>query len=175
MEQEVLFYEKQRLRQWWLWVILIMINGIFIIGLVRQLFWGVSFGGHPMSNTGLILVTVLCTALTILFLTTKLHTKITHNEISVQLFPFHLKPKVFYWSSIKSAYVREYYPIADFGGWGIRYGVQGKVYSLSGNIGLQLIFKNGKWLLIGTQKSKELEMVLSQIPKFNLFLPKENT
>ena len=50
--------------------------------------------------------------------------------------------------------IREYKPIKEYGGWGMKQGKKGvgKAYSVSGNIGLQLYLTNGKKVLIGTQR-----------------------
>jgi hypothetical protein len=51
----------------------------------------------------------------------------------------------------------------EYGGWGIKYGFggQGLVYNVSGEIGLQLKFKEGEPLLIGTQKGEEIKQILA--------------
>ncbi len=36
-------------------------------------------------------------------------------------------------------YARKYRPIREYGGWGIRYGWNGRAYSTSGNEGVQLV------------------------------------
>ena len=59
--------------------------------------------------------------------------------------------------------VRQYKPLSEYGGWGLRYGSSGKAYNVSGNIGIQLHFKDGSTLLIGTNKKEEVEVVLKQI------------
>jgi TATA-box binding protein (TBP) (component of TFIID and TFIIIB) len=60
--------------------------------------------------------------------------------------------------------VREYAPLSEYGGWGLRYSVNhGKAYNVSGNQGVQLFFTNGKKLLIGTQKPEEITAILKQI------------
>lgn len=89
-------------------------------------------------------------------------TKIFLNGISIRITPFHFKEKFFLFEDIEKIYAREYKPILDFGGWGIRYGVKGKAYNMSGNLGLQIIFKNGKHLLIGSQKPFEIETVIKR-------------
>lgn len=63
------------------------------------------------------------------------------------------------------AYVRTYDALSEYGGWGLKGGAlwnnsKGKAINVSGNIGIQLELKNGKKLLIGTQKKKEAENVL---------------
>src|ERR1041384_1899260 len=54
----ILFEEKQRFTQWWLWTILIfvalMVAGIFINALYVQLVIGEPWGDKPMSDEGLI-------------------------------------------------------------------------------------------------------------------------
>ncbi|MCQ0110186.1 hypothetical protein JGC31_01235 [Zhouia sp. CL16] len=50
--------------------------------------------------------------------------------------------------------VIKYNPIKDYGGYGWRIGFRGKGKALNirGNKGIQIIYKNNKKLLIGTQK-----------------------
>ena len=35
MDKEVLFTERQRFKQWWLWLILLGVNGLFLFGVSR--------------------------------------------------------------------------------------------------------------------------------------------
>ena len=56
-----------------------------------------------------------------------------------------------------------YNPISEYGGWGIKGGFSkqtGKAYTTKGTTGLQLTLKNGKKILIGTQKKEEIKRVL---------------
>ena len=64
--------------------------------------------------------------------------------------------------------MRQYSAIGEFGGWGIKYGLggAGKVYNVSGNKGLQLVYKDGSKLLIGSQRSAEVQQVLSELGNF---------
>jgi hypothetical protein len=68
-----------------------------------------------------------------------------------------------------------YDPILDYGGWGIKYNRHGKAYNVSGNKGLQLYLKNGKRILIGTQKESELTNFLTLINKLKPFFSEELT
>jgi len=92
----------------------------------------------------------------------ELKTEINKEGIKVQLEPFHRKPQFIDWQDIESAYIRTYSPLWEFGGWGLRFGLSGKAYIISGNRGLQLILKDGRHLLIGTQKDLELEQFLKR-------------
>ncbi len=97
----------------------------------------------------------------ILFLFLKLKTRIDEKGIHYQFLPFHFSEKSILWGEIEQCYVRKYSPIMEYGGWGIR-GIskKNKAYNTKGNIGLQLILKNGHKLLIGSQLQTELEQVI---------------
>jgi uncharacterized membrane protein len=87
MDDEILFTEKQRFKQWWLWIILIGINVLFLFGVFKQVIVGQQFGNKPMSNSGLIITALLTMLFTLLFLNFQLETKIKKMEF---MFAFSL-------------------------------------------------------------------------------------
>lgn len=165
MDKEILFSEKQKFKQCWLWLILLGINGLFLFGVFKQIIGGQQFGDKPMSNAGLLIVTGLTIALTILFINFRLDTTIKKDGIYVRFFPFHLKFKYYNWDSLTKSFVRQYSPLTEYGGWGLRLGLFGKgtAFNVSGDKGLQLEFTNNKKLLIGTNKPDELTETLNKI------------
>lgn len=165
MSNEVLFTEKQKFKQWWVWMILLGINGLMLFGVYRQVLNGQQFGDKPMSNKGLLIAACLSILLTILFTSFRLETQIKKDGVYVRFFPFHLSFKHFAWDKISRSFVRQYKPIGEYGGWGLRLGLfgKGKAYNVSGNKGLQLEFSDNKKLLIGTNKPEELEATLHKI------------
>jgi hypothetical protein len=87
-----------------------------------------------------------------------LETKIDQKEIRIQFFPF--TNKVVEWKDVKSAEVIKY----GFVGYGIRlFTKYGTVYNTKGNKGLALELKNGKKLLVGTQKIEEMKEVVRNV------------
>jgi hypothetical protein len=103
--------------------------------------------------------------LTLLIFFMKLSTRIDEEGIQYQFYPFHFSMKKISWDKIEKVGVRTYLPISEFGGWGLRGGFffnkgKEKAVNISGNIGIQLILKSGKKLLIGTQKESEAKSVL---------------
>jgi hypothetical protein len=90
---------------------------------------------------------------------------IKKDGIYVRFFPFHLRFKHYSWDKLTKSFVRQYSPIAEYGGWGLRFGLFGKgtAYNISGNKGLQLQFIDNKKLLIGTNKPDELTETLKII------------
>ena len=142
MKNETLFLEKQRFTQWWLWLIMIL---------------AVAFAFYYEEST---LEMAVALIIPIFLFVLNLETEISKEGISVRFFPFHLKKKFFSWDEIAKAEVREYSPLLEYGGWGIRRGKSGVAYNVKGNMGLQLVLKSGKKILIGTQKTEELKQIL---------------
>jgi hypothetical protein len=103
-------------------------------------------------------------AITVLFLLLKLQTYVSRDGIYVRFFPFHIRFKRFRPEDLSEYYARQYKPLWEYGGWGIRFSLRyGKAYNVSGNKGVQLVFKNGKKLLIGSQKPEQLEAAIREI------------
>ena len=165
MSNETLFSEKQRFNQWWLWLLLLSINALFLFGVFKQIICKQQFGDHPISDNGLLLVTGFTFVLTILIFSCKLDTTIKSDGIYIRFFPFHLTFKHYSWQSLQKCFVRKYFPIPEYGGWGLRLGIfgGGKAFNVSGNIGLQLEFNDNQKLLIGTNKPNELTEILKNI------------
>lgn len=169
MDKEILFTETQKFKQWWLWLIFIAINSFFLTGVYLQIFSGRDFIHNALGDNELLLATVITLALTLLFMNFRLETQIKTDGVYVRFFPFHLVFKYYPWKDISKTYFREYHPIRDYGGWGIRYSLfgKGKAYNISGNKGLQLELLNSKKLLIGTGKEEELKEILQKLGKLN--------
>ena len=113
-----------------------------------------------MGNVSLIIVTIINFGMTLLFFSFRLETIITTESVSVRFFPFHIKPVVITKQQIKNAFVREYKPIREYGGWGLKGSSKNKAYNVSGNVGLQLILKDEAKVLIGTNNHDELEKAM---------------
>lgn len=165
--EKILFSETQKFNQWWLWVVLIGFCAFFLLGTYKQLFLGITFGDNPMSNNGLVITNVFFAVFVLIFLMLKLETQIQANGIYVRFFPFHFTFKFYAFDVLEKVYVRKYSPLWEYGGWGLRYGMfgKGKAFNVSGDQGLQLEFKDGSRLLIGTQKPTEIADVLSLLGK----------
>ncbi|HKO77675.1 MAG TPA: hypothetical protein VJU52_10675 [Flavobacterium sp.] len=153
MESE--FKEKQKFTQWWLWLFLIGLGFFQAYGLFKQLIIGEDFGDKPMSDIGLIMFAILPFGIIFLFWYMKLETVIDQKEIRIKFSP--LVKKTFKWEDVKSATVLNY----KFVGYGIRlFTSYGTVYNTKGNTGLAIELKNGKKILIGTQKGDELAQII---------------
>lgn len=165
MKNEVLFTERQRFKQWWLWLILIAANVLTLYGVFKHVVGEQQVGNKPMSNTELLITCGLTLIPIILFITFRLDTQIRGDGIYVKFFPFHLSFRQYTWDKIAKSFIRKYNPIGEYGGWGLRFGFfgRGRAFNVSGDQGLQLEFSNHKKLLIGTTKPDELKEALNKI------------
>jgi len=153
-----IFKEEQRFTQTWL-IIIIVISLIVTLAIILKEI-------DKLTTSEIIIsigTIILASGLIFLF---KLSTRIDEKGIHYKFFPFHLKFKTVVWNDIENAYIRTYDAISEYGGWGIRggalwYKAKGKAINISGNIGIQLELKDGKKLLIGTNKKEQAQDVLS--------------
>src|SRR5215212_347250 len=99
MDNEILFTERQKFTQWWLWAILFIVNGLSIFSVCRQIIDGEQFGDKP-GDIGLLFVTGVTLLFTVLFFYCRLDTIIKKDGIYVRFFPFHLKFKHYNWENI---------------------------------------------------------------------------
>lgn len=155
------FKEEQRFTQTWL-IVLIGFSIFIPIILVTKEYLKENTN---MSTTEFVLTMGLILLSVAFIFTFKLTTRIDEKGIHYRFFPFHFSLKTIFWNNITKAYVRNYNPIGEYGGWGLKGGFpiskkNGKSVSISGSIGIQLILKNNKKLLIGTQKENEAKRVL---------------
>jgi hypothetical protein len=164
MRSSAAFTETQSFLKSGMWMLLVPANLIVLGILLYQVFSGDPVGNNPMSNQGLILLVLGVLALSLSVLAIRLETEIKEDGVYVRLFPFHLKFKRYPWRDIARVYLRQYSPIGEFGGFGLRYGgsKKGWAYNVSGNQGLQIELNNGKKLLIGTSRPEELKPVLER-------------
>jgi hypothetical protein len=80
--------------------------------------------------------------------------------ISYRLYPFQIGFCEVRLTDVSRISIRKYRPLSEFGGWGIRYGRSGAAVNLRGNIGIQVEFRNGKKLLIGTSQEDLMRRAL---------------
>jgi hypothetical protein len=151
---DVLFEGQQQFRQVWIWGLL---AGVFLL-VVGSFTWGVISepekvaGGVWILPAAIFLSIYGGVALLLWFM--RLTVRVDHHHLHVRFFP--LLTKNIPLEEIEQAEARTYRPILEYGGWGLRYGWKGTAYNVSGNRGVQLVLRNGKRILIGSQRAEEL-------------------
>ncbi len=159
------FSETQRFNQWWL---RLMNIGLAILLLFLLYTWFIAKetvnNVSPNDSIVKIIVIVSFVPIFVLFYLLKLKTSINEQGIHYQFIPFQFSKKTIPWNEMEKCYVRTYSPIKEYGGWGYRasFGRKGKALNVKGNKGIQIEFKTGKKLLIGTQKEKEATQVINR-------------
>lgn len=161
----IIYKERQHFRNPFVLILLLAIVGMSIWALIQQVFLGKPFGQNPAPDSLVILFSMLPLIFFLFFIFMHLDSSIDAECITVRLSPFGSRKIA--WEDIEKAYIRNYKPILEYGGWGIRYGLgnKGMAYTVGGYQGLQLELKNGKKVLIGTKKANELTEFLKRMGK----------
>jgi hypothetical protein len=155
----VLFREVQRFRHWIFWLPIVIVTFVVWWQFVEQVVRGRPQGTEPLPDwAAWALAIVFGLGFPAFALLVRLVTEVFPGELSVRLYPF--RRVRFPVSEIRSAEVREYSPLREFGGWGVRVGPGGKAYNAYGNRGLQLVLSDQRRVLIGSQSPEELEAAL---------------
>jgi succinate dehydrogenase hydrophobic anchor subunit len=165
--EKILFKEEQRFRQRWMWLILSSTLLAIVVPLANKLSVQ-SWDTNSEDFSRLILLgsvaVLFIVAVLIVLLLSRLQTKITYDGIIITFPPLKRKSYKVKIQEIERFEIRTYSARSEFGGYGFRSRrTSGQAYIISGNIGLQLYFKNGKKLLIGTQKKQAIEFAMCKI------------
>lgn len=163
MAPNLLFRERQRYRQLWIWMLIILINVFVLIVLI------IERDSTPFYVS--LLVSLPSFALLVLFLCLRLDTEIREDGVYVRFFPLQARFRHYPWKDIARVFLRQYEPIKEYGGWGIRGTFSNRALNIAGDQGLQLIFANRRKLLIGTQQPEQLATVLATLPLELLHVP----
>jgi hypothetical protein len=139
----------------------LFVSGIAWYGFIQQIILKKPFGNNPAPDAVMIMIWVIFGVLfPIFFYSLKLVTDVRNDGLYIRFFPLQFHSKKISFEEIKTYEIRTYSALKEYGGYGIRYGKNGKAYNISGKRGVQFEFLDGKRLLIGTQKPEELIQAL---------------
>lgn len=167
---QTFFYEEQRMRQPWLWIIAVA-GSLALFSITGYMLYQRLVLGHPLGNTDMstvelvifsLFTTAIGAGLLWLLYSMYLTVWVSQEYIHIRYFPFIRKRIPL--RHIAHAGLRTYHPVLEYGGWGIRMSLRGRgwAFNVSGNRGIQLYFKSGKRLLIGSQKPEALLEAIAQ-------------
>ncbi len=167
MPKEIVFRERQKTNQWWIWLIMVATNILILYGMFELFMENKKQGINPLSSLDFLIVFSIMLFLNALIITLRMDTYIDRNGIYFRYIPFRFRYKFYSWEIIEKAHVRKYSPTKEFGGWGYGKGLRlkNKAYNMSGNMGLQLEFYNGAKILLGTNREEELTETLKALGK----------
>lgn len=157
------FHEVQRLRHWWIWVVVALVFVLAWWSFVQQIVLGRPFGNNPAPDGLVWAITAICGVLVpLLFLAMRLETTVDGQGVRLHYVP--LRNRWIDASDIHSHEVATYRPIREWGGWGIRFGFRrGWAYTAYGNRGVQLVLADGRQLLVGSQRPEALAAALEAL------------
>jgi hypothetical protein len=84
----------------------------------------------------------------------------SQRNVQCRFCPFVRREILF--RGIRRCDARTYRPVWEYGGWGVRFGLRGRAYSVSGNRGVQLELVNRKRILIGSRRPEELALAIQE-------------
>ena len=141
----------------WVWFVILPVTGLMWYSAYQQLIADQAVGTRPAPDVMLVLFWVAFgIAMPLLFFLGGMRTEVRTDGIHLQGFPIPFCTKHIDYSQLDSYEARRYRPLRDYGGWGIRFGREGRAYTVSGRQGVQLVFKNGQRLLVGSQQPDQL-------------------
>jgi hypothetical protein len=155
------FREVQRLRQWWVWLLVYGAATLTWYGFVQQIVLGQPFGTNPAPDWVMWLIWLTFGfGFPVFFHTLRLVVEVGHDRIRIRYVP--LLTRTISFEEIESHAVRTYKPIRECGGWGIRWwGRQRRAYSVSGDQGVELKLHSGERVMVGSQKPEQLAQALA--------------
>ena len=160
-DKNILYSETQYFRQIWLTILMLAMPVLLLYAMYEQFILGVPFGDNPMSDDMLIITALIFGLIFPAFiLSLHLITEVRKDALYIRFIPLHLSVVKIKVADIVSVESVTYSPIFDYGGWGIKYGLKGKAYNVTGNRGVRLFFENERHILIGSQKSEELAIAI---------------
>ena len=155
------FKEEQRLTQIWLWVIILGIASVQWYILIVQVFFKIPVGNNPASDMLAVIIWVLAGIILPVFMYfCKLSISVEKYGIKFRYFLLQIKYKEIKFEDILDYESIKYKPLREYGGWGIRMGKNGIAYTVKGNKGVLLKLKNGKQILLGSQRAEEFKKTL---------------
>ncbi len=159
-----IFREVQRFRQWWVWILLLFVMGMAWYGAVQQIVLKKPFGSNPAPDAIMIMIwAIFGVFFPLIFYSMRLVTEVRSDGLYIRFFPLQFHEQKISFEEIKKYEIRTYSALKEYGGYGIRYGKNGKAFNVSGNKGIQLELQDGKQLLIGTQRPEEFASALASM------------
>ncbi|MBU0597919.1 hypothetical protein KKF61_02890 [Patescibacteria group bacterium] len=167
MDAQNQYREINKTRPWWAYLIITPMFIAAILGFIQQILLGQPFGANPAPDWGVWLVLIVFgIGLPWLFIASK-QTIIIHGKtVSINLVP--LWKTTFTMDQVVKYYPRDFEPMRDFWGWGIRYGlrkgsrwIKACVY-FNENRGVQFELQNGRRLLIGSRQTDQFIEALNK-------------
>lgn len=162
-QKSVLFYEEQRFRQWWLWLVIIIPFFATLFGVSMDLLRTEDANQAAEKAIALVAVIVIWIVIGFVVWWIRMLTVVRADGLYIKFLPFIWKEKKIDLDEFNAMRAGQYRPLVEYGGWGIRYGWKRKAYNVMGNQGVELHRPDKSILLIGSQRPRELAEAIASI------------
>jgi hypothetical protein len=164
LSNDPVFREVQWMRRVW-WAML-LVGGIALFtwySFVQQIVLGHLVGTNPGPDWAIAIIWLLAgVGLPLFLLSMRLIVEVYPDRVSIRYVPLLWRQIPF--SEIACVQARTYRPILEYGGWGIKGWSRGHIaYNVRGNRGVELKLRDGRRVMIGSQRADELEAALGAI------------
>lgn len=155
-----LYQEEQRFRQWWVWAVVAVVCGLAWWAMVQQVILRHPFGDKPMSDWGVVAFwLIMGLGLPLFMWGIRLTTVVLPGKLIIRYWP--LTKRIIRLRDIQEAQVRTYRPLKEYGGWGIKgWSRHNMAYNMAGDRGVQLVLRDGRRILVGSQRPEELALAI---------------
>ena len=149
------FHEEQSFGPIWIVVLL-------VIAVVPGAFLALESTRHPVPFLGSVLALAIFAPIAVLFLAARLIVDVGRDAITVS-FHFLWPTRRIALSNVRRAHVTRYDPLADYGGWGVRYGLaRGWAFTTGGHDGVLVELNDGRRVMIGSRRADELARAIAR-------------
>ena len=170
-DSNILFRETQAFRLAYARITLALPPAAVLFVTLRQIVWHHPWGNPPSSNGNLIFLSVLLVLVYLRLTTVRLVTELRPDRLSVAMKGFWRKARVAV-SDVRRAEAITFDPAAEYRGYGVRNGPRGQAYIARGNQAVQLELRDGRKMLIGSQRAEELARRIAEARR-QAVLPKQ--
>ena len=149
-------------RVWWVMLLVVGIAALMWWGFIHQILLGQPWGNKPAPDWMMWLFWLFFgIGFPLFFVSLKLVVTVQAEGIQIRYFP--ITSTLILYDNIEQVTAREYKPIREFGGWGVR-GIPGKTrkiaYNISGKEGVEITLKDQRLVMIGSQKAQQLALAI---------------
>jgi Family of unknown function (DUF6141) len=170
-KEKLIFYEIQKFEHLSVWYVFIglsfLVTILFTYGMWKQFIWNEPFGFFPVNNFYLTLISILSIgfmfSILALFWLSKLEIQVRNTGLYIKYFPFHFMHRKISLKDLKKVKAKKYDPFKEHGGMGIRHKKNKIIYCIKGKSGILIEYREGKSVILGSQKPEELVQAIKQI------------
>lgn len=157
----MIFEERQRFRQWWAWIAILAPAVVAWLLFFLQIVGGEPIGDNPAPDSFVwLMVAVMGIGFPAWFAVLSLETGVDEEGVHVR-FRNGIGRRDIDFADIVEVEAREYRPILEFGGWGLRWSRhRRRAFTASGTAGVEIRLRDGRSVLVGSQRADELAGVI---------------